>query len=202
MNPSPDSFLSEWITSLAGKFDALDHFMTLVASDFFIPVAMSLYMLYLWFGTRDPVMRVKNQYGAMCASASLGMANLGVQLFNMGINFDPWDRPFEVHESAREAAEKVFYMPHDPSFPANIAAVTFGAAMGMFFYNRRAAVPLLAIGFAWSFARVYAGVHYPLDILGGAVIGVIMAYVSYGLLRLFRPLPAFCFRVARKLYVA
>ena len=202
MTPAPDIFLSDWITSLAGHVDVIDHLMTLLACDFFMPVAMSLYLLYLWFGTRDPVTRVKNQYGAMCASASLGLANLGVQFFNMGIKFDPWDRPFEVHPSARDAAETVFYMPHDPSFPANVAAVTFGAAMGMFFYNRRASIVLFALGFALSFARVYAGVHYPLDIAGGAVIGVIMAYVSRFLLRFFWPLPTFCFWVARKLYVA
>lgn len=199
---SPDLQLSEWITSLAGNVDFFDDIMALVVSDFFIPVSMSLFLLYLWFGTRDPILRVKNQYGAMCASASLGFACLGVHLLNRVLDIDLWPRPFEVRESALEAADIVFYLPHDPSFPANVAAATFGAAIGMWFYSRKASIPLFIFGILWSFARVYAGVHYPLDILGGALVGAIMACFSYGLMKLMWPLPSIAFWAARKLYLA
>ncbi|MFA4837181.1 MAG: phosphatase PAP2 family protein [Dehalococcoidia bacterium] len=198
---SPDSQLSEWITGLVGKVYLWDTAMTLLASDFFIPVCISLFLLYLWFGTRDPVQRVKNQHGAMCASASLGLGCLGVQLLN-NVGLDPWLRPFEVSASAGRAAEVIFYQPYDPSFPANMAAVGFGAATGMWFYRRKSSIPLFIFASLWSLARVYAGVHYPLDILGGAVIGVFMACFSYGLIRLFWFLPAICFWLARKLYLA
>ncbi len=199
---APDQVVSEWITAPAGHLGIFDDFMTLMASDFFLSVTLSLYMLFLWFGTRDPMDRVQKQYGAMCASASLGFGNLGVHMFNRVIGFDPWPRPFMVHDNAEHAAQAIFYFPHDPSFPANGAAAFFAAAVGMWFYHRRASIPLFVIAIAWSTARVYAGVHYPLDILGGFAIGTCMALFTLGLMKLFWPLPEFCFWVARKLYVA
>ena len=199
---SPDAQFSIWITGLAGKAPFFDKVMSLLACDFFVPVSMSLILLFLWFGTRDPARRNKNQYGAMCASASLGFANFGVWLLNHAFNFNPWPRPFEVHESAKQAAEIVLYLPGDPSFPANVAALTFAAAMGMWLYSRRSSIPIFTLATLWSLARVYAGVHYPLDVLGGAVIGVVIALGTYGLMRLLWPLPAICFWFARKLYVA
>lgn len=202
---APDSSVSEWITGLAGKSHPVDSVMSLLASDFFLPVVVSLYLLYLWFGTRDPELRIKNQYGAMCASASLGFGNLGVKLCNMA--FDPWPRPFlaadpGLREHASHAARTIFYLPHDPSFPSNLAAFCFGAAVGMLFYRPKAAIPLFIIGILYSSARVFAGVHYPVDILGGAAIGALMACFTYTLMRILWPLPAACFWIARKLYVA
>ncbi|MDD5095312.1 MAG: phosphatase PAP2 family protein [Dehalococcoidia bacterium] len=204
---APDSQVSEWITGVVGESHFFDNIMTLLASDFFAPVSISLFLLYIWFGTRDPILRVKNQYGVMCASASLGVACLGVKILNSLINFDPWPRPFMaddpgLRENATHAAQVIFYFPTDPSFPANMAAVAFGAAAGMWFYRRRASIPLFVFAILWSCGRVYAGVHYPLDILGGAAIGVSMACVTYGLMKVFWPLPAFFHWIGRKLYLA
>ncbi len=64
-----------------------------------------------------------------------------------------------------------------PSFPSNHAAnmfavaVTFGGAepaIGLFFY-------LAAVLIAYS--RVYVGVHFPLDVIGGAAIGIVIGYL-------------------------
>ncbi|MFO8011185.1 MAG: phosphatase PAP2 family protein [Dehalococcoidia bacterium] len=197
---APDAAVSEWITGFSSEFSAVEGFMSVLVSDFFIPVSISLYMLFLWFGTRDAAHRERNQYGIMCASAALGFACLVIEVVNNSVEM--WARPFEVDAGARAAAEAIFYLPHDPSFPANLAGVSFGAAMGIFIYNRKASIPVFVLAVIWSVSRVYAGVHYPLDILGGAAIGMVTAFFSYGLLRVFHFIPEFCLNIGRKLYLA
>ncbi len=196
----PDSGFSEWITDFVGECSACDGVMALLCTDFFVPVSISLYMLLRWFGTGNPVQRVKTQYGIMCASASMGISCGVVALIN---NFvDIWDRPFMNDANARHAAETLFYLPHDPSFPANLAAVAFAAAMGMCIYNRIASIPIFVLALLWSISRIYAGAHYPLDILGGMGIGIVVAFFTHGVFWVLKPVPAFFHRMARKLYLA
>jgi undecaprenyl-diphosphatase len=76
--------------------------------------------------------------------------------------------------------------PHGGSFPSGHATVSFACATMLAFYAPRAAPAffLLAAAIAWS--RVYVGVHYPLDVLGGAVLGVIIALALRFLARRWR----------------
>jgi undecaprenyl-diphosphatase len=68
------------------------------------------------------------------------------------------------------------------SFPSTHATNHF--ALGMFlitvFYKRwKWIVPLgLLWGFSIAFAQVYVGVHFPLDVTTGAILGCIIGYVT------------------------
>ena len=77
--------------------------------------------------------------------------------------------------SAYADPKPLVHAPHDNSFPSGHAASSFACATILAFFVPRAAPAffLLAAAIAWS--RVYVGVHYPLDVLGGAVLGVLIA---------------------------
>ena len=81
------------------------------------------------------------------------------------------ERPSEVYTTPKPLVRA----PTDGSFPSGHATVSFACATILAFYAPRAAPAffLLAAAIAWS--RVYVGVHYPLDVLGGAVLGVAIA---------------------------
>lgn len=63
----------------------------------------------------------------------------------------------------------------DGSFPSLHAAVSFSVAIGVFLYRPRAGAPLILLAGLVSLGRVLAGVHSPLDILGGLAIGLVCA---------------------------
>jgi undecaprenyl-diphosphatase len=63
------------------------------------------------------------------------------------------------------------------SFPSAHAANTFGAAMWFSYGFPRLKWVVFPLAFLVSVSRVFVGVHYPLDILAGALLGVIIALV-------------------------
>jgi undecaprenyl-diphosphatase len=39
-------------------------------------------------------------------------------------------------------------------------------------------IPILIFAFLISYSRIYVGVHYPLDVFGGMIIGAVFGYIS------------------------
>jgi undecaprenyl-diphosphatase len=81
------------------------------------------------------------------------------------------ERPPERHAEP----DPLVNVPDSGSFPSGHAATSFAAATILSFAFPRLAPLLLVLAAAVGFSRVYVGVHYPLDIVGGAVLGVLIA---------------------------
>jgi undecaprenyl-diphosphatase len=80
--------------------------------------------------------------------------------------------------------------------------VAFGVATAVHASHPRLGKALYALAFLWGVSRVYAGVHYPTDIVGGACIGVAAALAARFLLRRLEIVPRLVLRTFRLLYVA
>jgi undecaprenyl-diphosphatase len=72
------------------------------------------------------------------------------------------------------------------SMPSGHAATSFAGAVIITYLLPRAAAPAFLLAVAFSFSRVYVGVHYPSDVLAGAALGTAVSLTAIGLLRLRR----------------
>ncbi|MGV8987251.1 MAG: phosphatase PAP2 family protein [Cypionkella sp.] len=99
------------------------------------------------------------------ASGALGLAL--VQVIS-ALHYRP--RPFE----AGLGANLLNHVPEN-SFPSDHATLMFALAFALLASQplRRAGGVLLALAVAVSWARVYLGVHYPSDLLGGAILALL-----------------------------
>jgi undecaprenyl-diphosphatase len=66
-------------------------------------------------------------------------------------------------------------VPVSDSFPSGHAAMSFAGAALLAWLTPLPKVPLVALAALIAFSRVYVGVHYPLDVLGGAALGLAAA---------------------------
>lgn len=67
------------------------------------------------------------------------------------------------------------------SFPSGHTIFIFALAVGVWYVHRPLAYLIAALGLLIGFARVASGVHYPSDILGGAVLGSLVAILVHTL---------------------
>lgn len=84
----------------------------------------------------------------------------------------PRPRPF-IAESVNLLIEK----NPTPSFPSGHAAFYFALSFVLFFYNKKIGLFFLIATLLMTISRIFVGIHWPLDILAGAVVGLISAFL-------------------------
>jgi membrane-associated phospholipid phosphatase len=89
---------------------------------------------------------------------------------------------------AQPGLEALVTLPENASFPSGHAATAFAAATAIAVISPRMRPYALAIAAGVALSRVYLRVHYPLDVLAGALLGsAIGALVAIAVLRIARP---------------
>ncbi len=69
------------------------------------------------------------------------------------------------------------------SFPSGHSLAAFEGAFSIFLYRRRWGIPALIFAALTAFSRVYLQVHYPLDVLSGALLGITFAALACWMVR-------------------
>jgi undecaprenyl-diphosphatase len=188
-----DTSLFLWINHLSGHVRFIDEFFKGFSNDYFAMVIGMLLMIWLWFCYADPDVRERSQRTVIITMISIGMAASAMAIINAtqhsnpqfvvsgNFTFSSWQyvrlRPFDVLPP--DQINVVYYRPLDSSFPANYAAIIFSIAFPVLIRNWRYGVGLLALAVVGSFGRIYMGVHYPLDVLGGMGVGLLGCGVAF-----------------------
>jgi undecaprenyl-diphosphatase len=130
----------------------------------------------LWLGVAGALWSFggrRGQRAALRGVVSIGVTSLVV---NQGIK-RAVRRPRPSHRSV-PVVRRVRVPLRTTSFPSGHAGSAAAFAAGVAAEWPSAAPPLALLAAAVAFSRVYVGVHYPLDVLVGASIGVGVAQLS------------------------
>ena len=69
-------------------------------------------------------------------------------------------------------------LPGDASFPSGHTTVSFSGAFALFWQNKKAGAPALALAALISYSRLYFYLHHPTDILGGIIVALAASILS------------------------
>jgi undecaprenyl-diphosphatase len=169
------------INSLAGKSPVLDWIARIGADDHIIPIVLSLLVILLVLIAKNRRQREEAFTCLVCAVLAVAVSMVILFVLN-GAFFRP--RPFTTYPSVH----LLFYHNTDSAFPSNAATLAFVLAFAVFFYNRKVGAIMLGLATFVGLARVMVGIHYPLDIVGGAMLGLGSALLARAADPLYRPL--------------
>ena len=147
--------------SLTGRWDILDRIFIFFAKDA-IYLAVFGFVIFLLLGIRSR--RSRAVFFAQSALALI--VSMGIMLESMRTLFH-FARPFVAL-----GFEPLIVGPSISSFPSGHAIFIFTLSALIFPYNKKLGAFLFALSALVGAARIFAGVHWPADILFGAIFGI------------------------------
>lgn len=175
------------INQWAGHVPILDKFMSFTAQ-----YALELYALLFviaWFTM--PKSEGKGRHALIVAGFS-GILALIINVLVSHVWFRP--RPFV----SLPKGSFTQLIPHsiDASFPSDHVSGSFGFAAGSWKRTDRwVSYSFTSLAILVAIARVYVGVHWPTDVIAGAIVGLLSARIMWAMNFLLKPISQFGLRL-------
>lgn len=165
-----DKQIFEFIIGLASQYKLLD----------WLGIFLAQYLAYILVIAFIVLVLLEKKWKQRCYDLFLGLMSvlLARGLVAEVIKF--------LYQRPRPYVELVFKplidIDFSSAFPSGHASLFFALATTTFLINKKWSYYFFAGAFLMGLARIYVGVHWPLDILGGMVVGVLSALVVWKIL--------------------
>ena len=131
----------------------------------------------LWVASAAILAVTGGPRGRSAAASGLASVAVAAALVNLGV------KPLGRRRRPDRAVERVpvarhTRMPASTSFPSGHSATAFAFATGVGHTLPSMAIPLRGLAAIVAYSRVHTGVHYPGDVVAGALIGTMLAQLT------------------------
>ncbi|MFG2135214.1 phosphatase PAP2 family protein [Streptomyces sp. NPDC048650] len=166
--PNPDVDVLDGINGLAKDAPHWVNRAMEYIGEYGIIAALGVLCLIAWWAARRKPDAPAAVAGLVWAPLAAGLALLA----NIPIRaFVERPRPFKDHAGL----EVLIPSKSDFSFVSDHATLTMAVGVGLFVAHRKYGLAGIALALAEGFCRVYMGVHYPTDVVGGFALGTAVA---------------------------
>ena len=158
-----DAVILLWLQSLRGPMDAVITFITHLADHGYLWIGVAILLLFF----------KQTRKGGVAALIAL---TCGLIITNLCIkNAVARIRPYETIEGLYS----MIGVMKDWSFPSGHTTASFAAATALAMsLGKKFGIPALILAALIALSRLYVGVHYPSDVLAGAIIGTLCGIIG------------------------
>jgi len=162
------------INSLAGQSGFWDGFWIFATNYLFYVMAITAFIaLIIW----------RNDLKKKVRTAAIFLTTSGISYISVLVFFNniwPRLRPFEALQGVNQLVLESGF-----AFPSKHALFAFLLATYVYGFNKRLGVVFYVLASFVAISRAVVGVHYPSDILGGTVMGILIGWAGVVVTRKF-----------------
>ena len=169
---SSDIIAFYFLNNLAGKYAVTDAIAVFFAAylQYFVAGAAFIFILFCGFPLRKKIQ-------AFLVITISPLVATGIKYVIRFFYHRP--RPFSSLAVHKLLSSGWFYSDKEWSFPSGHSVVFFAMAMAVYRYNKNWGIGFFTAAILINTSRVIVGVHYPSDIVAGALIGIIVAEIIF-----------------------
>lgn len=166
-----DIQLFHLLNAVAGQSPFFDGVIVFLAS-YMAYILIAFFLALVFFSQYS---RREKLQMFLVAAISTVIAYVGITELIRFVSHRP--RPFSTLSVHQLLADTAW------SFPSGHATFFFALATVVYLYNKKWGIVFFIVTLLITMSRVSAGIHYPSDIVGGAFIGMIVAYATFYIVR-------------------